>query len=326
MAQVIRIHEYGAPKVLRDERDDVGDPGQGEVRIAQEAIGVNFVDTMVRSGSYPLPLPAIPGFEAAGTVTAVGPDVSGFAPGDRVAYFFAAGAYASERLIAAKHLVKLPDDICTFHAATFLAKGLTAWMGLRALHALKAGETVLVLGASGGVGSILSRWAKAMGATVIGVAGSRDKLAKVRAGTHHGLHAGDPALLERIRGIAPAGVDVVFDLVGSATSALAVDAVRDGGDIVSIGGASGEQRYDTARLQARAVHVLRGGTPQFVNATTVGTATEELFAAMRSGIFRDLDVVHFELREAALAHQAIAARSLHAIPILVPSTSKRCAN
>lgn len=324
MAQVIRIHEHGAPKVLRAEQADIGAPGRGEVRIAQEAIGVNFVDTMVRNGGYPLPLPAVPGFEAAGTVTAVGPDVGGFAPGDRVAYFFAAGAYASERLIDATRLVKLPDDICTFSAATFLAKGLTAWMGLKALHTLQPGETVLVLGASGSVGSILSRWARALGATVIGVAGSRDKLAKVRAGAHHGLHAGDPALLERIREIAPTGVDVVFDLVGSATSAIAVEAVREGGDIVAIGGASGEQRYDAARLQARGIHVLRGGTPQFVNASTVGVATADLFDAMRAGFFRDIDVVHFALDDAALAHQEIAARSLHAIPILVPSTAKRC--
>ena len=139
MAQVVRMHEIGAPDVLRVEQEDVGLPGPGQVRIIQDAIGVNFVDTMVRSGGYPVTLPAIPGFEGAGTVTHTGADGNRFASGDRVAYFFALGGYASERLISADALIKLPPDICTFHAATFLAKGLAAWMALRALHPLRAG-------------------------------------------------------------------------------------------------------------------------------------------------------------------------------------------
>ncbi len=196
MAKVIRIHENGDPSVLRVENAEIGAPGSGEVRLTQEAVGINFVDGMVREGLYPQPTPTIPGFEAAGVIASVGPDVTALAPGDRVGYFFVAGAYATERTVPAASLIRLPDDISTETVATFLAKGLSAWMGLRPLYQLREGETALVLGASGGVGSILSRWARALGATVIGVAGSSNKIARVQAGAAHALYAGDPDIID----------------------------------------------------------------------------------------------------------------------------------
>lgn len=322
MAQVIRMYETGAPQVLRLEQEDPGIPSPGKVRITQDAIGVNFVDTMVRNGSYPAPLPTVPGFEGAGTVTHVGSNVSGLVPGDRVAYFFAAGGYSSERLIAAESLIRLPDDICTFTAATFLAKGLTAWMALRALHHLEPGETALVTGASGSVGSILSRWAKSLGATVIGIAGSQDKLSKVRAGSHHALYAGNANLGDKIRELAPQGVDVVFDLVGHATAEETIRAVRDGGTIVAIGAASGRPLEMPAEVAARGIQTRSGGTPQFVKDTTIGAASSELFALIRCGALRDIDAVHFELADAVLAHQAIERRTLGGIPLLVPNGAR----
>ncbi|GJG98505.1 zinc-binding dehydrogenase [Cupriavidus pauculus] len=239
-----------------------------------------------------------------------------------MAYFFAAGGYASERLIAAESLIRLPDDICTFTAATLLAKGLTAWMALRALHHLEPGETALVTGASGSVGSILSRWAKSLGAAVIGVAGSRDKLAKVRSGSHHALYAGDANLGNKIRALVPQGVDVVFDLVGQATAEETARAVRDGGTIVALGAASGSPLAVPAELAARGIQIKRGGTPQFVNDSTIGTASSELFALIRSGALRDIDAVHFELADAVLAHQAIERRTLGGIPLLVPAGAR----
>lgn len=323
MAQVIRMHENGAPDVLRVEHEDVGLPGPGQVRMAQDAIGVNFVDTMVRTGHFPVTLPAILGFEGAGTVTHVGAEVKGIAPGDRVAYFFAAGGYASVRLISAEALVKLPPEICPFHAATFLAKRLTAWMALRGLHLLRAGETALLIGASGAVGSVLSRWAKSLGSTVRGVAGSRDNMAKMRAGAHHAFDAGDPAIAQKSRALVPDGVDVVFDLVGAATSALAFELVRDGGDIVAIGAASGNALNESADAARRNVRIMRGGTPQFVNARTIDAASTELFSLMRAGTFSDLDVMHFELADAVSAHRAIEARSLSGIALLVPGVVSR---
>jgi len=224
MSKVIRVYQNGPPSVLKVEDESVGDPGPGQIRLRHEAIGVNFVDTMFRDGTFPSPLPFVPGVEGAGVIEAVGPGVTGFGIGDRVGYFFAPGSYASVRLISADSVVKLPDDVSTEQAATLLAKGLTAWMGLRALYQLKAGEKILVQGASGGVGSLISRWAKALGATVIGTAGSagkRDGLAEV---VDHALLSNDPELAAKVRGIAPEGVDVVYEFVGKATFGSSVTA------------------------------------------------------------------------------------------------------
>jgi NADPH2:quinone reductase len=162
MNKVIRVYQYGPPAVLKVEEEPGGNPGQGQVRLRHEAIGVNFVDTMFREGTFTLPLPFVPGVEGAGVVEALGPGVSNLTIGDRVGCFFAPGSYASVRIISAEALIKLPDDISTEQAATILAKGLTAWMGIRAIYQLKAGEKVLVQGASGGVGLLVSRWAKAL--------------------------------------------------------------------------------------------------------------------------------------------------------------------
>lgn len=313
MNTVIRMHATGAPSVLKTEHLEAGAPGPGEVKLRQHAIGVNHVDTMVRDGRFPMLLPAIPGFEGAGTIEAVGPGVD-LRVGQRAAYFFAAGAYAGERLVPASSLVPLPDDIAQAQAAAFLTKGLTAWMGLRALLRLAPGQTVLVLGASGGVGAILSRWARALGATVIGVAGSGAKLEQVRAGAHHALHAGDPDALAKLRAIAPGGVDVVYDFVGRAVEALALGAVRDGGAIVTIGAASGQAQFAPAELARRRIRVLGGATAQHATPH----AADELFEAIRAGLFDDLPIVRYPLAQAARAHEDIAARTREGLAILLP--------
>ncbi len=316
-AKVVRIYENGGPSVLRVENAEIGAPGPGEVRLKQEVIGVNFVDGMIRAGIYPQPLPTIPGFEAAGVVTAVGSGVTGFTPGDRVGYFFVAGAYATERTAAAESLIRLPDDISTEVAATFLAKGLSAWMGLRPLHHLRAGETALVLGASGGVGSVLIRWARALGATVIGVAGSSNKMAKVQAGATQALYAGDPDIIAKIREIAPNGVDVVYDFVGEATFGVAVATIRDGGTIATIGAASGQPRSSPNDLARRGVEIKGGGMPQFVRGPTVALATAELWDAIRQGVFADLTVVRYPFADIVHAHEDLANRRLEGLPILI---------
>ncbi len=318
MAQIIRMYEHGAPSVLLLETVEIGRPGPGEVRLVQDAIGVNYVDTMVRDGRFALPLPLVPGFEGAGAVAEIGEGVHDFAVGDRVGYFFSAGGYASERLISASDLIALPDDVSTEQAAMFLAAGLTAWMGLHALHQLQPGETVLVQGASGSVGAVLSRWARALDATVIGVAGSESKLAKVAAGANHSFHSTDLQLLAKIRAIAPNGVDVVYDMVGKAVAAQTIAAVRDGGKIVAIGGASGPPGFDQERLAQSRVTVLGGATPQHVHAGTVGGASAALFAAIRGGLLADIPAKHYKLGEAARVHEDIAARRVDGLPILLP--------
>lgn len=315
MAKKVEIRTTGTPDVLNVVETEVGSPGAGQVRLVQSAIGINYVDGMVRKGLYPMRLPATLGFEAAGVVDAVGSGVAGFAPGDRAAYFFVEGAYATTSLVPAEALVRLPDDISSEVAATFLAKGLTAWMALYALHPLKAGEVALVLGASGSVGSILSRWARSLGATVIGVAGSVGKLTTVAAGADHAFVADDPALSDRLRAIAPAGVDVVYDFVGRATFPLGVAAVRDGGVIATIGAASGQAPAATDRLRGCGVEMRSGGTPQYVRGETVAVATAQLWDAIRAGLFRDLPVARYSFDRIAAAHEDMEARRLAGLPV-----------
>jgi NADPH2:quinone reductase len=184
---------------------------------------VNFVDTALRDGSFRTALPAIGGVQAAGIVNAVGPSVTDFSVGDRVAYFFAPGSYAEARLIDADVLVPLPAMISSEIAAAVMTKGLTAWMAVRKLHAVVAGDTVLVQGASGGVGNLVARWARLLGATAIGT-GSDSRLADIEAAGVHAIASNDPQLAIKVRAIVPAGVDVVFEFIGRATFEASVGA------------------------------------------------------------------------------------------------------
>lgn len=318
MTTIIQMQTSGAPSVLRSATAPVGEPGPGQVRLRQEAVGVNYVDTMVRDGRFPVPLPAIPGFEGAGTVESVGPDAGVLRAGQRAAYFFAAGAYAGERLVDAADLILMPDDIDAVHAAAFLAKGLTAWMGLRVLHSLKAGDVILVQGASGNVGAILSRWARALGAVVIGVAGSRARLDKVKAGASHALAADDPDFAASLRAIAPNGVDVVYDFVGAAVRDLSQAALRDGGTLVAIGAASGRPDFDQPLLARRRIVLRTGSTAQAISPARKAEAAAELFQAMRDGLFADLPVVRYALDDAAQAHEDIGQRRLDGLAVLIP--------
>lgn len=314
---VIRMDATGTPSVLQPVRATVGDPGPGQVRLRQQAIGVNYLDTMMRDGRFPTPLPAVPGFEGAGTIMAAAPD-TGLRAGQRVAYFFAAGAYAGERLVPAQALVALPDDIGAERAAAFLTKGLTAWMGVRALYPLRGGETVLVQGASSNVGAILSRWARALGATVIGVSGSASTLDRVRAGAHHALAATDPDFAAKLRAIAPGGVDVVFDFAGQAVFEQSLAALRDGGSHVAIGAPSGKPQADPGLLARRGIRLLGGATAQYVTPANAAAVADELFQAMRDGLFDDLPVRRYPLAQAALVHQEIGERRLDGLAVLLP--------
>lgn len=317
MTTTIRFHQYGGPEVLQVEDDNVGMPGPGQVRLRHEAIGVNFIDTAFRQGVMPVPLPSVPGVEGAGIVEAVGADVTGIRVGDRMAYFLAPGSYAQVRLVDAAALLKVPDDLSSEQTVTVLTKGLTAWAGLNGFHPLKAGEKVLVQGASSSVGTMLSRWAKARGATVIGTVGSQAKQAALAGTVDHVLRSGDADLAAQIRRLAPEGVDVVYEFVGKATFAASAAAVRDGGTIVTIGAASGAPDIDRAALAARGVRIVGGPMAQHVQGA-VAQATGDVFDAYRKGIFGALDVARYPLAEAARAHEDIAARRKSGAMILVP--------
>lgn len=317
MSTTIRFHQYGSADVLKIEDEQVGIPGSGQVRLRQEAIGVNFIDTLFRQGVFSVPLPSVAGVEGAGIIEAIGPDVDNFMVGDRVAYFLSPGSYAEVRLIKATDLIKVPDDLTSEQVVTVLTKGLTAWAALNGFYSLKAGETVLVQGASGGVGLLIARWAKALGATVIGTAGSETKRVALAGSIDHALLSDDPDLDTQIRTIAPGGVDVVYELVGQATFATSAQVVRDGGTIVMIGAASGQPSIDQQQLAARRVKMTSGPMVQHVQAS-LPQVTKAVFDAYRRGVFGQLEVTRYPLTQAAAAHDDIASRRKFGTQILIP--------
>jgi NADPH2:quinone reductase len=242
MEDVIRINDVGGIEQLEYASIALPEPGPGEVLLRQEAIGVNFLDTYHRAGLYPLPLPAVLGAEAAGTVEQVGPEVTTLAIGDRVAYAgHPVGAYASARILSAARAVKLPAAVDARLAASSLLKGLTAHMLLTRIYPVAPGSTLLVTGAAGGLGSLLTQWAKRLGARVIGTVGSTAKAELARAaGADEVVIGRDTDLPAAIRHLTDGrGVDVAYDGVGGSGLLQTLDCVRPFGLVASIGQAAG---------------------------------------------------------------------------------------
>jgi NADPH2:quinone reductase len=313
MAHYIRIHQSGGPEVLRHEEYDVGEPGQGQVRLVQEAAGVNFVDTQFRDGIYKAPLPLTLGVEGAGRIDATGPGVTEFRVGDRVGYWLAFGSYADIRLVDANKLVKLPDAISCEQAAATFTKGMSAWAMVKRAHVILPGETVLIHAATGGVGALATSWAMALGAEVIATASSPEKAAKLReSGIEKVLAVSDAdfdAHVTRMTG--RRGVDVVYDLVGAATFQRSVAALRRGGDLVHFGDASGSPRIDMTALAERGIAYTKPDTADFVNSRDIlRQASEDLWSAFENGILARPAVTRYPLREARRAHEDIRARSV----------------
>ena len=202
MSKAIKIHAHGGPEAMRYEDVDPGKPGAGQVLIRHTAIGLNFLDVYYRNGLYPAPngLPLIPGGEAAGVVLEAGEGVDWLRPGDRIAYTMPLGAYCEQRVIAADRLVKVPDSISDEQAAAMMLKGLTADYLLRRTFKVKPGDTILFHAAAGGVGLIAGQWAKHLGATVIGTAGSPDKIALAKAhGFDHVINYRDQDFVAEVK-------------------------------------------------------------------------------------------------------------------------------
>jgi len=241
MSKAIVLRDSGGPEVLRTENIEVGKPGEGEVRLRQAAVGVNFIDTYHRSGLYPVPKPFIPGMEGVGTITDIGPGVKDLKPGDRVCYASALGGYAEERLIKAELVVKVPPKLRDEQVAGMMLRGLTVWYLLKPLHQLKAGETVLFHAAAGGLGLIFCQWARAIGATVIGTVGSPEKVkAAEDAGCSHVILYRQEDWVKKVREITGGnGVSVVYDGVGKDTFAGSLDCLQRRGLMVCLGNASG---------------------------------------------------------------------------------------
>jgi NADPH2:quinone reductase len=323
MNHQVRIHQAGQPSVMQYEavNQDLPAPGPGQVRIRHDAIGLNFVDTLFRNGAFNVPLPFTMGVEGAGVVLETGTGVKDLQPGDRVAYFFSFGAYANERLIDASQLVKLPDHVSTETAAAILTKGLTAWMMLFGAHQLKRGETVLVHAAGGGVGALVARWAKALGATVIATVGSPSKADLVRAaGIEHVLDANDPELAAKVRALnGGQGVDVVFELVGKTTFAQSVAALSSGGHLLHIGNASGTPDIDQDDLAARGIRYQHAATGQYAGSRDgLEQGARTLFAALKDGVFGTITPARYRLTDVVQAHQDLEARRIAGPAILIP--------
>ncbi|HEY8565315.1 MAG TPA: quinone oxidoreductase [Beijerinckiaceae bacterium] len=324
MANAIRVHQYGGPEVLVYEGVDVPEPGPGQVRIRQTAIGVNFIDVYHRTGLYPQPsMPFIPGSEGAGTVVSVGEGVSEFKPGDRVAYGTAIGAYADERIVPASALVHVPAGVDDATAAAMMLKGLTAQYLLRRTHVLKAGETILFHAAAGGVGLIACQWAKHLGATVIGTVGSADKADLARQnGCDHVILYREENFVDRVREITGGALcDVVYDGVGKDTFPGSLDCLKPFGLFASFGSASGPVDAFNIGLLAQKGSLYATRPTLFTHASkreSLDAMAADLFGVIASGAVT-IPVHHrAKLSEAASVHRALEARETTGATVMIP--------
>jgi NADPH2:quinone reductase len=323
MTKAIRIHAPGGPEVMRWEDVPTPEPGPGEVLVKHAAVGLNYIDVYFRTGLYKTQMPATPGMEASGTVAALGPGVTEFAVGDRVAYGTGAvGAYTTQRAVPVDRLVKLPDAISFETAAAMMLQGMTAQYLVRRTHVVKKGETVVVHAAAGGVGLILCQWAKYLGATVIGVVSTEAKAELARAhGAEHVVvgHADLAAQVKRITG--GAMVPVVYDSVGKDTFLGSIDCLAPLGLMVTYGNASGPvPPVEPALLAAKGSLFLTRptlATYTAKRADLVATA-EDLFDVVSKGAVKIMVNQTFPLRDAAAAHEALEARKTTGSTVLIP--------
>jgi len=323
MIRRVHITETGGPEVLKIERADLPDPGPGEARVRHTAIGLNYIDTYHRTGLYPLPLPTGLGVEAAGEVVAIGEGVNQIKPGDRVVYFFVPGAYADEVNIPAERLVILPDTIEEDEAAAGFLKGMTAEYLLRRTYPVKSGETILVHAAAGGVGLILCQWAKRLGCTVIGTAGSEEKaeLAKAHGADHVILYRSEDFVARTRELTGGEGVPVVYDSVGKDTVPGSAQCLQPRGMLVSYGNASGMPApIGFEELGARgSLFVTRPSLFNYVaTRSELDMASEALFEQWGAGHIKVEVRQTYPLDEVRRAHEEMEARSTLGSSVLVP--------
>jgi NADPH2:quinone reductase len=323
MTHAIRFHKTGGPEVLVWEEVKVGKPGPGEARIRHTAVGLNFVDIYYRSGVYPLPLPSGLGGEGAGVVEEVGPGVTDLKPGDRIAYGAAPiGAYAEERLIPADRLIKLPDGIDDKTAAAMMLKGLTPQYLIRQTYRIKAGETVLLHAAAGGVGLILAQWAKHLGVTVIGTVGSDEKAKLAQAhGCAHTINYAREDFVKRVDEITGGKkVPVVYDSVGKDTFLKSLDCLAPLGYLVLFGASSGN--VDPLNLgllaQKGSLYVTRPTLNTYgAKRENLVAMAKELFEVVQSGAVKIEVHQTYPLKDAAKAHADLAARKTTGSTVLL---------
>ncbi|KAG8073059.1 hypothetical protein GUJ93_ZPchr0006g41695 [Zizania palustris] len=323
LVKAIRVHELGGPEVMRWEQVEVGEPKDGEIRVKNTAIGVNFIDIYFRQGVYSAPRPFVPGMEAVGVVTAVGPGLTGRKVGDVVAYAGKPmGSYAQEHIIPACVAVPLPPSIDHTTAAAVMLKGMTAHVLLRRVFQVQTGHSVLVHAAAGGVGSLLCQWANALGATVIGTVSNEEKAAQAaQDGCHHVIIYTKEDVVTRVKEITDGkGVNVVYDSVGKDTYKGSVECLESHGMLVSFGQSSGTpDPIPLSDLAAKSLFLTR---PSLMHYTATRDellqSAGEVFANVASGVLR-IRVNHtYPLSQAARAHADLQARKTSGSIVLIP--------
>lgn len=316
MAKAVRMHRVGGPEVLELEDAQVGAPGAGQVRIRHVAVGLNYADTYFRNGTYPVPLPSGLGVEAAGVVEAVGEGVTQVAVGDRVTYtgfINTLGAYSTERLVPAAPLIKLPDAIGFDTAAAMTMRGLTSAYLMRRIHAFQPGDTVLLHAAAGGVGLIVSQWAKLLGITVIGTVSTDEKAAVALAhGCAHTINYSHEDVAKRVRELTGGkGVDVVFDSVGKTTFMSSLDSLKRRGLMVCVGTASGTiPPFDPQLLAMKgSLYLTRPALADYIaDPAEKAELAAEVFGHVAAGRIRIEINQRYALDEARQAHADLESR------------------
>ncbi|PON60824.1 Alcohol dehydrogenase superfamily, zinc-type [Parasponia andersonii] len=324
MIKAFRVHEVGGPEVLKWEDVGIGEPKEGEIRVRNKAIGLNFIDVYFRTGVYKAAtLPFTPGMEACGVVTAVGPGLTGRQVGDLVAYAGTPmGSYAEEQILPADKVVPVPDSISPVIAASIMLKGMTAHFLLRGCFKVEPGHSILVHAAAGGVGSLLCQWANALGATVIGTVSTKEKAEQAKDdGAHHVIIYKEEDFVARVNEITSGnGVDVVYDSVGKDTFQGSLACLKLRGYMVSFGQSSGTpDPVPLSALAAKSLFLTRPSLMQYnVTRDELLGAAGELFANVASGVLR-VRVNHtYPLLQAPQAHADLEDRKTTGSVVLIP--------
>jgi NADPH2:quinone reductase len=325
LEKAIRFHQTGGPEVLRLEDVAVGEPGQGEVRLRHVAVGLNFADTYFRNGTYPISLPAGMGVEAAGVVEAVGADVTNVAVGDKVTYtgfLNTLGAYSTARIISAAPLINLPEGIDCKTAAAMTMRGLTSAYLMRRIYSFKAGDTLLLHAAAGGVGLIVSQWAKLLGVRVIGTVSTEEKAAVARAhGCDEIINYSHEDVAKRARELTGGvGVNVVFDSVGKSTFNASLDSLKRRGLMVCVGTASGTiPPFDPQLLAMKgSLYLTRPALADYIaDPAEKAELAGEIFGHVAAGRIRIEINQRYALEDAVQAHRDLESRKTTGSSIFV---------
>ena len=324
MIRVVKIEKNGGPEVLKIKNVQIGEPGPNQVLMETKAMGLNYIDTYHRSGSYPLPLPSGIGIEASGIIKKVGAKVKNLSIGDKVAYGgLPIGAYAEERIYSVDKLVKLPEEISLEIAACIMTKGLTTYYLLYKTFPVKAHDTVLFHAAAGGVGQIFCQWAKSLGCKVIGTVGSDEKIKIAKKnGCDLVINYSKESFVEKVMDFTKGvGVPVVYDGVGKKTFEDSITCLRNTGMMVSFGNSSGPVKIVDVKkhIQPKSLFFTRPtGGHYFTSKELLNEAAEKLFNQLKYGKVKIEIFKKYKLEEVVQAHKDLESRKIIGPSIIVP--------